>query len=81
LGHSGALIQTGDVSLGILLQVKLAALPQHARKDSLAGGGQSLVLVADDELRGVQPALLEAGEDNAPMDFASLRATLTPRMA
>ena len=69
MGHGGALIQTGDVSLGILLEVERPALPRHGREDGRTGGRQALVLVADDELRGVSAALLPAGEEGAPMDF------------
>ena len=69
LGHGGALIQTRHIGLGILLQMKLATLPGHGREDGLPGGGQTLVVVADDELWGMQAALLQARQEGAPMDF------------
>ena len=69
LGHGSALIPARHISLGVLLEVKLAALPGHTRKDRLARRGQSLVLIADEELRGVQAALLQAGQEGPPVDF------------
>ena len=40
-GDFGALILARDVSLGVLLEVELAALPRDGPKDGLAGGGQA----------------------------------------
>lgn len=67
--HGGALIQPGHVGLGVLLQMKLAALPGHRSKDGGAGRAQPGVVVAGDQLNSMQAALLEAGEEGAPMDF------------
>lgn len=69
LGDGGALIQAGHISLGILLEMKLAALPGNARKHRLAGGPESFVVITDEQERGMQTALLEAGQEGAPMDF------------
>ena len=69
LGDGGALIQAWDVRLSILLEVELAALPQDAGEDGLPGGGQALVLVTNDELGRMQAALLQVGQEGAPMDF------------
>ena len=55
--------------MSILLEVELAALPRHGRKDGGARGAQAGVVVADDELEAVQTALLQALEEVAPMDF------------
>ena len=68
-GDGGPLVQAGDVGLGILLEVELAALPRHGRKDGGAGGAQAGVVVADDELDAVETALLQALEEVAPVDF------------
>ena len=68
-GDGGPLVQAGDIGLGILLEVELAALPRHGRKDGGAGGAQAGVVVADDELDAVETALLQALEELAPMDF------------
>ena len=68
-GDGGPLVQAGDIGLGILLQVELAALPRHGGKDGGAGGAQAGVVVADNELNAVETALLQALEELAPMDF------------
>ena len=68
-GDGGPLVQAGDIGLGILLEVELAALPRHGRKDRGASGAQAGVVVADDELDAVETALLQALEEVAPMDF------------
>ena len=57
------MVQARDISLGVLLEVELAALPGHGGKDGFAGGAQAGVVVADDELDAVQAALLEALEE------------------
>ena len=55
--------------MGILLEVELAALPRHGRKDGGARGAQAGVVIADDELDAVETALLQALEELAPMGF------------
>jgi len=40
LGDSGALIQAGHISLGVLLEMELAALPGHGGQDGGACGTQ-----------------------------------------
>ena len=66
-GHFGALIQARDVSLGVLLEVELAALPGDGAKDGLAGGGHAGMIVADDEGDAAQAALDQALEEGPPM--------------
>ena len=63
------MVEAGNISLGILLEVELAALPRHGGKDGGARGAQAGVVVADDELEAVETALLQALEEVAPMDF------------
>jgi hypothetical protein len=63
----GALIQARNVSLGVLLEVELAALPRNGAKDGLARGGHAGVIIADDERDAAQAALNEALEEGAPM--------------
>ena len=69
LGHFGALVQSWDVSLGVLLELELAALPGHGAKDGFAGGGQARMIIADNEGDAAQAALDEALEEGAPMGF------------
>ncbi len=61
------MVQPGDVSLGILLEVELAALPGDGAKDGFAGGGQAGMIVADDVGDAAEAALNEALEEGAPM--------------
>src|ERR1019366_2608310 len=68
-GHFGALLQTRNVSLGVLLKVKLATLPRDSPKDRLACGGHAGVVIADDERHAAQAALDQALEEGAPMHF------------
>ena len=69
LGDRDALIQAWHIGLGILLEMKLAALPRDARENGLAGGAESFVVITDEQERGMQAALLETGQKGAPMDF------------
>jgi hypothetical protein len=66
-GDFGALIRARDVSLGVLLEVELAALPGDGAKDGLARGGHAGVIVADDEGDAAQAALDQALEEGPPM--------------
>ena len=68
-GDLGALIQARDVSLGVLLEVELAALPGDGSKDGLARSGHAGVIVADDERDPAQAALDEAVEEGPPVHF------------
>ena len=65
--HFRALIQSGDISLGVLLEMELTALPWGGAKNGFAGGGHAGVVVADDEGDAAQAALDEALEEGAPM--------------
>lgn len=71
-GHAVAHVETWDVSLGVLLEMELAALPGHRGKDGLACGGHAWMGVADDELGAAQAACDQRREELAPM---SLRFT------
>ena len=68
-GDFGALLQAWDVSLGVLLEVELAALPGDGPEDGFARGGHAGVIVADDVSDAAESALDEALEEGAPMDF------------
>ena len=70
VGDGGALVQTRHISLGVLLEMELAALPGDTREHGLAGGAEAFVVIADDQRGGMEAALLEAGEKGAPMDFS-----------
>ena len=68
-GDFGALVQAWDIRLGVLLEMKLAALPRDGAKDGFARGGHAGVVVADDEGDAAQAALDEALEESPPMHF------------
>lgn len=68
--YDGALVQTRHVGLGVLLQMKLTALPGHRSKDGGAGRAQSCLVVAGDELDAVQSSHLQAGQKGAPQLLA-----------
>ena len=68
-GDFGTLIQTREVSLGVLLEVELATLPGDGAKDGLTSSGHAGVIVADDERDPAQATLDEALEEGTPMDF------------
>ncbi len=59
LRYAGALIQARDISLGILLEMELAALPGHGGEHGGACGAQPGMVVADQQQHSVQPALLQ----------------------
>jgi len=64
-----AQLDPGHIRLGVLLQVKLAALPRDGPKDGFAGGGHAGVVVADDAQSPAEAALDKALEEGSPMDF------------
>ena len=68
-GDGGAVVEAGDESLGILLEVELAALPGHAGEDGRAGLAGAGMGVTEQELDAVQAARLEGGEEGSPVDF------------
>ena len=49
LGNFGALIQARDISLGILLEMELAALPRHGGEHGGASGAQAGMVIADQQ--------------------------------
>ncbi len=86
-GDFGALIQTRDVSLSVLLEVELAALPGDGAKDGLARRGHAGVIVADqqrlsegDELRDGGAAMTAYArmqfEEMAERERQEIRAAL-----
>jgi hypothetical protein len=79
LGDGGALIQPGHISLGVLLEMKLAALPGHAREDRLPGGPETFVVITDEPQGGRETALLQAGEKAAPMDLGFIEGDADPQ--
>ena len=48
--HHRALVKLGDIPLGVVLQVELAALPRYPGKHRLAGRLQARMVVAGNEL-------------------------------
>ena len=68
-GDHGALVESRDKGLGVLLEMELAALPRHGGEDGGACGGQAGVSVTDHELDAAEAAVLEPLEEGAPMDF------------
>ena len=77
-GDFGPLIQAWDISLGVLLEMKLAALPRDGAEDGFARGGHARVVIADDEGDAAQAALDEALEEGAPMDFSFTESDAHP---
>jgi hypothetical protein len=63
----GALVNPWDVSLGVLLEVELAALPGDGPEDRFARSGHTRVVVADDEGDATEAALDKALEEGAPV--------------
>ena len=53
----------------VLLKMKLATLPGHAREASLTGLLQPGMIVTDDQFDAMQPALTEAVQELAPVYF------------
>ena len=68
-GHAGAHFETGDVSLGVLLEMELAALPRDGGKDGSTGGREAAMGVADDEGESMKASGLERGEERTPVDL------------
>ena len=68
-GDFGALIEAGHIGLGVLLEVKLAALPGNAGEDGGPGGLEAEVIVAGDELDAAETALNEALKEGPPVDL------------
>ncbi len=54
---------------GILLEVELAALPRNGGEESSASGAKARVVIADDEGNTVEAAVLERGEEVAPVNL------------
>ena len=68
-GDAGTLIEPRHVGLGVLLEMKLTALPGHAREDGPAGGLESGMVITDEEPHAAESALLQPGEERPPMHF------------
>jgi hypothetical protein len=74
-----ALLESGDVGLCVLLQMKLAALPRHAGQHRPTRRFQSDVIVGDDQLHAAQAALDQIFQERAPMHFGfRQRAAIRP---
>ena len=56
-GDFSTLIQTRDISLGVLLEMELATLPGDGPEDGFACGGHAGVIVADDISDAAEAAL------------------------
>lgn len=68
-GHTGAHVQTWDISLGVLLEMELAALPGDGGEDGGASRVESAVSVADEEGEAVEAAGLEGGKEGTPVSL------------
>ena len=71
-------VHLGNKGLGILLKVKLAALPGSARKACQTGLAQSGMAVASNESNPTQAACDEAVKEIAPMDFSFAQRDADP---
>ena len=69
MGDSGALVQAGDVGLGVLLEMELAALPGHGWEDRPAGRAEACVVIADDQLDSAESLFMEGTQEGSPMDL------------
>ena len=69
IGDSLLEVLGGDVGLGVLLEVELAALPRAGVEGGAQGGTEPDVGVGGDAVGDADAALLEAGEEVAPMDL------------
>jgi len=58
-GHALSHVVTRDISLGILLEMELAALPRDGRENGGAGGREAAMGVADDEAESVEATCLK----------------------
>src|SRR6185503_1373422 len=65
----GLLFLPGDIALSILLEMKLAALPWHAAKNSLARRFQAGVSITDNEPHAAQASLNQTLQELPPVDF------------
>ena len=52
--HAGAHVQTRDVSLSVLLEMELAALPGYGGENGSTCGGEAAMGIADDEGEAVK---------------------------
>ena len=69
LRHGFALIETGDIRLSVLLQMKLAALPGPTGQGRAAGRIESGMSVGDDPLDAPEAAPDQTVEKGPPMDL------------
>jgi hypothetical protein len=67
--HAGAPIETGNISLGVLLEVELATLPGNRGEDGGTGRGEAWMGIADDEGEAVKPSGLKRGQKVAPVNL------------
>lgn len=67
--HFLTYFEAGDIGLGVLLEMELAALPGDGGKDGLAGGSHARIVIAEDGAGAAETAGDEGGEEFAPMDF------------
>ena len=68
--HAGTHVEARDVSLGVLLEMELAALPRNGGEDGGTGGRESAMGIADDEGETVKTSGLERGEEGPPVDLS-----------
>jgi hypothetical protein len=68
-GDLTACVEAVGVSLGVLLEVELAALPRGGVEGGAQGGAETFVGIGGDEIRDADAALLEGREAGAPVGF------------
>ena len=68
LGDLRAQGDLGNVLKSVLLEMKLAALPEDAREAGSDGFAQAWMIIADEEGGAVETAFLQRVEKVAPMD-------------
>lgn len=61
--------QARHISLRVLLQVKLTALPRHRRKHGQASFLQARMIIGHDQLHARQPTRLQVLQKSAPVRF------------
>ena len=66
-GNAGTHVDAGNVSLGVLLEMELAALPRDGGEDCGTGGSEAGMGIADDERESVKATGLERGEKGSPV--------------
>jgi hypothetical protein len=62
-GHAVAHVETWDISLSVLLEMELAALPRDRGENGSTGSGEATMGIADDEGEAMEAACLKGSEE------------------